>query len=273
MVERDSLQRDEYLVFSFCSENVTYAFCSLYISASSPGFHVMFSTMSEVYFRPFFSSEKWNGNLFFSFFSKVVRTPISSQVPHSSLSFQDGLSAMMAVGFGKTSFTCKDAFHYCFEWIVPPLTDPLMLFPPNPRWTGLSDVTEDFQETFISSGLSEQSGNGNVFLFVFGIMLDNVAAVSKDMSKVQIIEFSIDFIFTDFWKRYLLLCSLLQTNLEKRQSFQITVTMQIKTIRSILLPNLSLTLPWIPFLCLNFLHAMCMNILIPVFIFFEIIFK
>jgi hypothetical protein len=48
LVGRDSVQRDEYLVFSICSENISYVFCGFYISVDSPAFHVMFSTVSEV---------------------------------------------------------------------------------------------------------------------------------------------------------------------------------------------------------------------------------
>jgi len=119
-------------------------------------------------------------------FPKVVRTPISAAVPHSSLTFQDGLGAAMAVVFGADSYTCMDSYQFCFNWIVPPLTDPLLLYPPNPRWTGLTDVTSDFQEVFISSGLSEPTGNGNVLLCVFAFSIDHTNPLTNDVSKVSL---------------------------------------------------------------------------------------
>jgi hypothetical protein len=57
--------------------------------------------------------------------------------------------------------------------MVPPLSDPLLFYPPSPRWTGLSDVTADFEEIFITAGLSEPVGNGTLLIFVFGVVMDN----------------------------------------------------------------------------------------------------
>ena len=76
-------------------------------------------------------------------------------------------------------------FENCFYWVTPPLTDPLYLFPLSPRWTGLTDVTEDFQELYASSGLSAPTGNGTVLIVVFGLTMDNISPTTNDIDMVS----------------------------------------------------------------------------------------
>jgi len=159
-------------------------------------FHLVFMSYTPLWLRLTFSFSLFLNFLlismicehffsFFDFFLKVVRTPISSDVPHTSLTSQDGIGAAMAIVFGNDVYTCMDIYQYCYNWIVPPLTDPLLFFPPSPRWTGLTDVTADFQEKFVSSGLSQPTGNGNILYFVFAFSIENSSPITRDISKVK----------------------------------------------------------------------------------------
>ena len=110
---------------------------------------------------------------------------MSADIPHSSFTNQDSLGAAITSTFGASAYSCSDMFNYCFYWVVPPLTDPVYLFPLSYRWTQLPEVTVDLQELYISSGLSEPTGDGRVLVFVFAFTIDNLSPTTKNTSQVR----------------------------------------------------------------------------------------
>ena len=98
----------DHLTFSMCSDDLSYIRCSVRFWVPGPS-SVIFSTISI----PF-------------------RTPLVPAVDTAatSLSYQKGLGSMSAQIFGVTGTSCADYFLSCDVWTVPPISDPLIFWPP-----------------------------------------------------------------------------------------------------------------------------------------------
>ena len=98
------------LTFSMCSDAVSYVRCSVQFWVPGPS-SVLFSTVGI----PF-------------------RTPLlpSVNTAATSLSYQESLGSMGAQIFGDatTGTSCADYFAGCNVWTVPPISDPLIFWPP-----------------------------------------------------------------------------------------------------------------------------------------------
>ena len=96
------------LTFSMCSDIVSYVRCSVRFWVPGPS-SVIFSTVSI-----------------------PLRTPLvpSVETTAASLSYQEGLGSMSAQIFGETGTSCADYFGSCDVWTVPPISDPLIFWPP-----------------------------------------------------------------------------------------------------------------------------------------------
>ena len=99
------------VTFSMCSDDVSYVHCSVRFWVPGPS-SVIFSTISI----PF-------------------RTPLTptANTASASISYQQSLGAMTAQIFGEIGEGCGDFFAGCNSWTVPPISDPLIFWPPPPQ--------------------------------------------------------------------------------------------------------------------------------------------
>ena len=97
------------VTFPLCANDVSYVRCSLRFWFAGPA-SIVFSTVAQ-----------------------PVMTPLTpnANTPSASLTFQEGLTAFSSTRFGVVeSLPCADFFYGCSDWIVPPISDPLVLWPP-----------------------------------------------------------------------------------------------------------------------------------------------
>ena len=99
---------DDRTTFSVCSDSVSYVRCSVQFWVPGPT-SVIFSTVSIPFRTPL---------------TPTVNTPSVGRVS------QEGLTAMSSVLFGESGLSCADFYSDCFDWIVPPISDPLIFWPP-----------------------------------------------------------------------------------------------------------------------------------------------
>ena len=96
------------LTFSLCSDIVSYVRCAVQFWV--PGrTSVIFSTAPI-----------------------LVQTPVTptADTPAASISYQQSLGSMAPAIFGETGTSCSDFFGGCTYWTVPPISDPLIFWPP-----------------------------------------------------------------------------------------------------------------------------------------------
>ena len=72
-------------------------------------------------------------SVIFSTVSFPHQTPLapSEDTPAVSITYQEGLTAVAPVIFGQAGTTCSDFYSSCYSWIVPPISDPLIFWPPS----------------------------------------------------------------------------------------------------------------------------------------------
>ena len=101
---------DDRVSFSMCSDTVSYVRCSVLFWVPGP-ISVIFSTVSI-----------------------PLQTPLTptANTPSASFSYQQSLTAMSPLAFGDKTVgrVCADFFGGCYNWLVPPISDPLIFWPP-----------------------------------------------------------------------------------------------------------------------------------------------
>ena len=113
-----------------CSDTVSYVRCS----------------------AQYFST--WPAKLIFSTVAIPFRIPLTPTVdtPAVSVTSQEGLSAVAPAFFGQIGIPCADLVWGCSHWIVPPLADPLIFWPPSSQFEKFDTLgTNVYEEYFVAS--------------------------------------------------------------------------------------------------------------------------
>ena len=118
---------DDRFTFSVCSEDVSYLRCAAQFWVPGPS-SLIFSTVSIPY--------------------RVPLAPTTT-TPSAGITYQEGITAVSSGIFGIGSSPCSDFNSVCKEWIVPPISDPLIFWPPPPQIPKIdTENTNVYQDYF-----------------------------------------------------------------------------------------------------------------------------
>ena len=150
---------DDRISFSICSDTVSYIRCLSKFWVPGPTY-VIFSTASI-----------------------PLRTPLAAtaDTPAASLSYQESLDAMTAVVFGDRTAgrPCGGFFRNCFNWLVPPISDPLIFWPPPPNVPKFDTEGTNVYENFYLATDAQPLQNSLVGVFVLRAGLREVIPRSR----------------------------------------------------------------------------------------------
>eukprot|EP00008_Paramoeba_atlantica_P005753 CAMPEP_0201477102 /NCGR_PEP_ID=MMETSP0151_2-20130828/2207_1 /ASSEMBLY_ACC=CAM_ASM_000257 /TAXON_ID=200890 /ORGANISM="Paramoeba atlantica, Strain 621/1 / CCAP 1560/9" /LENGTH=1240 /DNA_ID=CAMNT_0047857721 /DNA_START=22 /DNA_END=3740 /DNA_ORIENTATION=+ len=130
---RFGARRDQAVSFNVCFEETTYLECALRFY--EPGeVQAVFSTTAQTFMR------------------KMV------DIPHASLTYQDGLSTVTTGPFGGITWPAGDYYAYAYSWITSPSTDPLVLYPANSNlryYYHSSDLIQEYMDAGLTTPLNK----------------------------------------------------------------------------------------------------------------------